>query len=69
MWFIFLHLRGLGRSSMAQYYCLANAAEAMAFLAHELLGSRLVEICEAAWPLCEGAARSVFGSPDDKELR
>ena len=54
---------------MAQYYCLANAAEAMAFLAHELLGSRLVEICEAAWPLCEGAARSVFGSPDDKELR
>jgi uncharacterized protein (DUF1810 family) len=47
MWFIFPQLRGLGFSSMAQRYAIADAGEAAAYLAHPLLGARLVEAAEA----------------------
>jgi uncharacterized protein (DUF1810 family) len=41
MWFVFPQLRGLGRSSMAEYYGISALAEARAYLAHSLLGPRL----------------------------
>ncbi|MBT8447824.1 MAG: DUF1810 domain-containing protein, partial [Gammaproteobacteria bacterium] len=69
MWYIFPQLRGLGRSSTAQHYGLEGAAEAKAYLSHEVLGPRLVTICEAACSLGDVSARSVFGSPDDMKLR
>lgn len=34
MWFIFPQIRGLGHSSMAQYYALADLDEARAYLGH-----------------------------------
>ena len=37
MWFVFPQLRGLGRSSMAQYYGISSLAEARAYLAHPVL--------------------------------
>jgi len=40
MWFIFPQLRGLGRSSMAEYYGISSLAEARAYLAHPILGPR-----------------------------
>ena len=43
MWFIFPQLRGLGRSSAAQFYGLDGRAEALAFLKHPVLGERLRE--------------------------
>jgi uncharacterized protein (DUF1810 family) len=42
MWFIFPQLRGLGHSAMAQHYGIGSLAEAKAYLAHPLLGPRLV---------------------------
>ena len=43
MWFIFPQLRGLGRSSMAQHYGIADLSEARALLDHPVLGPRLIE--------------------------
>src|SRR5690606_18686587 len=47
MWFIFPQLRSLGRSSTAQFYGIADRAEAQAYLAHPRLGARLVECTHA----------------------
>jgi len=42
MWFLFPQLRGLGSSSMATFYGIGSLEEALAYLAHPLLGPRLV---------------------------
>ena len=43
MWFIFPQIAGLGASDMARRYAIASADEACAYLAHPLLGQRLLE--------------------------
>ena len=47
MWFIFPQIAGLGRSPTAQFYAIADAVEATAFLLHDLLGARLRECTRA----------------------
>ena len=47
MWFVFPQIAGLGRSSTAQFYAIADRAEAEAYDRHPLLGSRLRECTEA----------------------
>lgn len=68
MWFVFPQIAGLGSSPMAQRYAIASAEEARAYLAHPLLGPRLVAMAEAALA-APGTARAIFGSPDDLKLR
>jgi uncharacterized protein (DUF1810 family) len=46
-WFILPQLRGLGSSPMAVRYAITSLDEARAYLAHPLLGARLIE-CVAA---------------------
>lgn len=43
MWFVFPQLKGLGRTPTAQHFGIASLAEARAYLAHPLLGTRLRE--------------------------
>ena len=43
MWFVFPQLRGLGFSAMATRYGITSLAEARAYLAHPVLGTRLRE--------------------------
>ena len=47
MWFVFPQIAGLGRSETARFYAIRDLAEARAYLAHPLLGSRLLEVTEA----------------------
>ena len=47
MWFVFPQIAGLGLSETARFYALSGLAEARAYLAHPVLGSRLAE-CTAA---------------------
>ena len=47
IWFIFPQMRGLGRSSMAEYYGIASIEEARAYLDHPTLKARLIEISTA----------------------
>jgi uncharacterized protein (DUF1810 family) len=47
MWFVFPQLVELGRSQMARFYGIAGIEEARAYLAHPILGPRLIECTEA----------------------
>jgi uncharacterized protein (DUF1810 family) len=69
MWYVFPQLDGLGSSSMARQYAIKSRAEATAYLAHPLLGPRLIEIAEAAVAIPNRSALDIFGSPDDLKLR
>ena len=46
MWFIFPQLRGLGHSETSRFYGIASLAEARAYLADDVLGTRLCECTE-----------------------
>ena len=65
MWFIFPQLRGLGHSSTAQFYGISSLAEARAYLAHPLLGPRLIQCTETVLSLDGRSLHAIFGSPDD----
>lgn len=65
MWFVFPQLAGLGSSQRAQFYGIVSLEEARAYLAHPMLGPRLVE-CTGLVNMVEGrTAHEIFGSPDD----
>ncbi len=69
MWFLFPQLRALGRSPTALRYGLSGLAEAEAYLAHPVLGPRLLE-CTALVNAVEGrSAHDILGSPDDLKFR
>lgn len=69
MWYIFPQLAGLGFSSTAQRYAITSLGEAQAYLAHPILGPRLLACAEAALGVEERSAHEIFGSPDDLKLR
>ena len=69
MWFIFPQFAGLGFSPTSQHFAINSIAEARAYLAHPVLGSRLVECAEATLSVEGRTAREIFGSPDDLKLR
>ena len=69
MWYIFPQFAGLGSSSMAERYAIKSLAEAKAYLAHPILGPRLVECTEATMSINGRSANAIFGSPDDLKLR
>src|SRR5688500_6501250 len=65
MWFVFPQFAGLGMSAMSQHYAVKSLAEAKAYLAHPVLGPRLVECAEAVLSIEGRSALEIFGSPDD----
>ncbi|MCR5878585.1 DUF1810 domain-containing protein [Phenylobacterium sp. J367] len=69
MWFVFPQLAALGRSPTAQHFGISGLEEARAYLAHPVLGPRLVA-CTAAVNGVQGrTAHEIFGSPDDLKFR
>ncbi len=69
MWFIFPQIAGLGRSATAQTYAISNLAEAQAYLAHPVLGPRLVECTEILASHRGLSAEQIFGGIDAIKLR
>jgi uncharacterized protein (DUF1810 family) len=69
MWFVFPQLSGLGHSPMARRYAIGSRAEAGAYLAHPILGPRLVECTELVNKVEGRSAHEIFGSPDDLKFR
>ncbi len=70
MWYVFPQLAGLGHSAMARRYAIKDEEEARAYLAHPVLGPRLLACTEAV--LTHAGRRSaseIFGFPDDVKLR
>jgi uncharacterized protein (DUF1810 family) len=69
MWFVFPQIAGLGRSAMAQAYAINDLAEARAYLAHPVLGPRLVECAELVASHQGLSAQQIFGGIDAIKLR
>jgi uncharacterized protein (DUF1810 family) len=69
MWFVFPQIAGLGRSGMAQAYAIADLAEAQAYLAHSVLGPRLVESAKIVAGHRDRTAEQIFGGVDAMKLR
>ena len=69
IWYIFPQLQGLGFSQTAQYYGIRDLEQARDYMAHPVLGPRLVEISEALLALESSNPGAVMGYPDDLKLR
>lgn len=69
MWFIFPQLKGLGSSAMAQRYAIGSIREALAYLAHPILGPRLRQCTRLVNAVNGHSAREILGSPDDLKFR
>ena len=69
MWFIFPQIAGLGYSPTARTYAITSLAEARAYLAHPVLGLRLLECAEILTRLPGRTAEQIFGEVDALKLR
>ena len=69
IWYIFPQLKGLGFSSMSEYYGIDGRAEAQAYIADSVLRARLVEISQALLALESNNPTQVMGYPDDLKLK
>ena len=69
IWYIFPQLKGLGFSSMSDYYGIDGRAEAQAYIADSILRARLVEISQALLALESNNPTQVMGYPDDMKLK
>ena len=68
IWYVFPQCAGLGFSEMSRRYAIANLEEARAYLAHPLLGPRLLACAEAVLAHGDRSARQIMGTPDDLKL-
>ena len=69
MWFIFPQVAGLGSSAMAQRFAIRSRAEAAAYLAHGILGPRLIECTRLVLAVKGRTIHDILGSPDDLKFR
>src|SRR6476646_8634581 len=69
IWFVFPQLKGLGHSWMAQKYGISSRAEAEAYLAHPILGPRLVECTRLVLAVDGRTINAILGAPDDAKFR
>jgi len=68
MWFVFPQIAGLGFSAMSQRYAIASSAEAMAYLAHPVLGPRLIECTRLVLAVEGRTINAILGAPDDAKF-
>jgi uncharacterized protein (DUF1810 family) len=69
MWFIFPQIAGLGHSAMTRRYAIASCDEAVAYLAHSILGPRLRECTQVVCNIQGRSIEQILGSPDDVKFR
>jgi uncharacterized protein (DUF1810 family) len=69
MWYVLPQLRGLGASQMATRYGIGSLAEARAYLAHPVLGPRLLACVAAMNALAQSNAERVLGGVDAAKFR
>jgi uncharacterized protein (DUF1810 family) len=69
MWFVFPQIAGLGYSPASQTYAISGLEEARAYLAHPVLGARLIECAAILAGLTGRTAEQVLGEVDALKLR
>jgi uncharacterized protein (DUF1810 family) len=69
MWFVFPQVAGLGQSPVSRMFAIRTLDEAHAYLAHPVLGPRLIE-CAGILAATQGrTAEQIFGGLDAQKLR
>jgi uncharacterized protein (DUF1810 family) len=69
MWYVLPQVAGLGSSPMAQRYAISSLAEARAYVAHPVLGPRLLACVAALTALPSRDPVQVVGAVDSLKLR
>jgi uncharacterized protein (DUF1810 family) len=69
MWFVFPQIAGLGFSPVSQRYAISSLGEARAYLAHPVLGPRLIECAGIVAATQDRTAEQIFGEIDAMKLR
>jgi uncharacterized protein (DUF1810 family) len=69
MWYVFPQIHGLSLSETSKYYAIKSLDEAAAYLAHPVLGSRLIKISTVLLGLESNDAFAIFGNPDETKLK
>ena len=69
MWYIFPQIKGLGRSSTANYYGIDDLEEAREYMENEYLGNNLISISKELLKLETNDPVEIFGHTDSKKLR
>jgi len=69
MWFVFPQIAGLGHSPTAVHYALPSLAAAEAYLAHPVLGERLVEAVQLMLRHRDTPAETILGGIDAMKFR
>jgi uncharacterized protein (DUF1810 family) len=68
MWFIFPQIAGLGYSPASRTYAITSLDEARAYLAHPVLGPRLIECAGIVTEAPGRSAEQIFGEVDAMKL-
>jgi uncharacterized protein (DUF1810 family) len=68
MWFVFPQVAGLGYSPTSRTYAITSLEEARAYLAHPVLGARLIECATILTGLHGRTAEQIFGEVDAQKL-
>lgn len=69
MWFIFPQIKGLGKSTIAKYYAIADPEEAKAYLSHPILSKHLIEIAQLLLQYKTKSIEAILGELDARKLR
>jgi uncharacterized protein (DUF1810 family) len=68
MWYVFPQLRGLGQSRTSRRFGISCLDEARAYLAHPILGPRLLECTRLVLQSGKNAPDEIFPAPDDMKF-
>ncbi len=68
MWFVFPQVAGLGRSPTSRRFAISSLREAKAYLAHRVLGPRLLESAGIVAGASARSAVEIFGTLDAQKL-
>ena len=63
MWYVFPQFAGLGASPTSEHYAIKSLDEAKAYLAHPVLGARLIECGDAVLTVHGRSAAQIFAQP------
>lgn len=69
MWYIFPQFNGLGRSITSKNYAIKSKNEALSYLKHPILGTRLIEITEVFLLIKNKTATEILGRTDSFKIK
>lgn len=68
MWYVFPQIDGLGSSEAARHFAIASIDEACAYLAHPILGTRLLDCARTLLGTQDRTADEILGPIDTRKL-